>query len=422
MTFNSSLQSLIKTVAFNVAFATALAAVLFVPEAYALDGMGGSTRLSGTGPLDEIVASITDSFSDTPFLFSVVAYLFGAFFILTGLFKLRNHIDNPNGEPLRAGLARLFGGGALMSAPTIALAIQDIISDGASGVPNNLPDGGSSTGLGQLINNVTESVQSPEAFFALIAYFFGVGFAIWAIIEFIKAGENSNQTPLRRPIMIAITSSALLALPDIIYALKDTFFLGLGAVGYGNINLPPSSGGGGLDQIFVSFISNMYDPMLILFQNIAWISGVAFALVGVFRLMKNAQEGPKSPVGMGTLATFATAAALTSVPTFMGVAQESIFNTSTVSTYAILASDAGNADIIARANQAILAVFLFVRIVGWFSFVRGIFILRSVAEGGGQASMAAGFTHIIGGAIAVNLAAFVKAVQTTLGLTGLIIT
>ena len=63
------------------------------------------------------------------------------------------------------------------------------------------------------------------------------------------------------------------------------------------------------------------------------------------------------------------------------------------------------------------AILKFLAIVGFVSFVRGIFIVRDVAEGNNQASIMAGMTHIIGGALAVNLGPLLTAVQTTLGIT-----
>jgi hypothetical protein len=56
--------------------------------------------------------------------------------------------------------------------------------------------------------------------------------------------------------------------------------------------------------------------------------------------------------------------------------------------------------------------------VGLISFLRGIYIIREVADGNQQASMMAGLTHIIGGALAVNLGPLINAVEQTLGITG----
>jgi len=65
----------------------------------------------------------------------------------------------------------------------------------------------------------------------------------------------------------------------------------------------------------------------------------------------------------------------------------------------------------------ITSVLKFVILIGLISFVRGLFIIRSVAEGNQQASMMAGVTHIVAGSVAVNLGPLINAVQTTLGIT-----
>ncbi len=69
------------------------------------------------------------------------------------------------------------------------------------------------------------------------------------------------------------------------------------------------------------------------------------------------------------------------------------------------------------AYNVIAAVLKFMIIIGLISFVRGIFIMRDVAEGSQQASVMAGMTHIIGGALAVNLGPLMNAIQSTLGIT-----
>jgi len=59
----------------------------------------------------------------------------------------------------------------------------------------------------------------------------------------------------------------------------------------------------------------------------------------------------------------------------------------------------------------------FMIMVGLISFVRGIFIIREASEGGQQASIMAGVTHMVGGALAVNLGSLINAVEATLGIT-----
>ena len=60
-----------------------------------------------------------------------------------------------------------------------------------------------------------------------------------------------------------------------------------------------------------------------------------------------------------------------------------------------------------KANNAAKAVFAFVQLLGLIGLVRGINMLRTVADGGAQnASMPAAMTHIIAGALAWNIVPF----------------
>ncbi len=78
----------------------------------------------------------------------------------------------------------------------------------------------------------------------------------------------------------------------------------------------------------------------------------------------------------------------------------------------------GTGDIVIDAHilSVISSVVAFMMIIGLIAFTRGIFILREVAEGSGQASIMAAMSHIIGGALAVNIGGIVEAVQGTFGI------
>lgn len=373
---------------------------------------------SSGGIFDTFISNITGSFSGMPGIFAMVAYLLGLFFAITAIIKFKTHVDNPRDEKLSSVVIRFLIGGMFFSFPVVVEAMIETIGLVDLGAPTPLPEGDSSAGLGQLLVNLDNAFQSPQKLFAFIAYVFGIGFALWALVEFIKSTDSPQQYPVRRPIMIMITASCLLATPTIITALTATFN-GIASIAFSG-GLTSASAGPALDQILARVIVNIHGPFLALLGDFCLIAGVAFAMIGIFRLMKSAQDGPKAPWGMGTIGTFLTAAALMAVPQFLGGVQTSMFGSTAISTYAVLANTDGmDPLIVSRANQAIQAVFMFVQLVGFISFVRGIFILRSYSEGDQQATMAAGLTHIFGGAIAVNLPAFTNAVQQTLGLVGL---
>ncbi len=372
------------------------------------------------GVWDGLVINIRNSVSDFPKIITTVCYLFGLIFAISAILRFKKHVDDPRSEPLNGPVVRLIIGGCLLAFPVVVRMMVETIGEVAAGVPADIPAGAGSDGLGGLLENLQDSFSSPARLFAVIAYLFGISFGVWSLFEFVKSADSPQQAPLKRPIMIALTGSALLSLPTIVAALRSTFDTSTGVSLASGPALAGTQGGMALDQILVNFVTNIHGPLIDLVGHVSFIAGLAFALVGVFRLMKNAQDGPKSPWGMGTIGTFLTAAALLSLNNMLGATQMSVFGSTTISTYAVLADAQGMDPLIAsRANDAIQAVFMFVQLVGWVSFVRGLFIFRAYGEGNGQATMAAGFTHIIGGAIAVNLSAFVNAVQLTLGLVGL---
>lgn len=66
-----------------------------------------------------ISENVTDSLSFFPSLLSGLSYLAGAFFGIVGILKVKDHMDAPEGTPLKEGAVRLAAGGALFALPLI---------------------------------------------------------------------------------------------------------------------------------------------------------------------------------------------------------------------------------------------------------------------------------------------------------------
>jgi len=191
---------------------------------------------------------------------------------------------------------------------------------------------------------------------------------------------------------------------------------GINAVGGSNFNGTGATGNG-LDAMMVKLIGNIWKPMQWLMSIFGYLAGILLIFIGISRLLKSEQEGARGPTGIGTLMTFLVGGCLIAANKMMGAFSNSLFGTDQVKNEGILKYTAGMADAAAHANAVIAAIVAFVSLVGWISFLRGFFIIRGVAEGNSQASMMAGITHLLGGAIAVNLGPIMMAVQTTLGIT-----
>lgn len=88
---------------------------------------------SGSGATASTIASgLNTSLSKLPFLVSSMSYLAGITLGVLGVLKIKDHVENPQQNPLKAGAIRLATGGALLAIPTILNAMVN--SMGTSGV------------------------------------------------------------------------------------------------------------------------------------------------------------------------------------------------------------------------------------------------------------------------------------------------
>jgi hypothetical protein len=62
-------------------------------------------------------------------LISAVCWIGGAGLGVAGIFKLKNHVDNPAQAPMKDGLVRMGAGGGLLAFPFIQQAMQGSISN-----------------------------------------------------------------------------------------------------------------------------------------------------------------------------------------------------------------------------------------------------------------------------------------------------
>jgi hypothetical protein len=278
-------------------------------------------------------------------------------------------------------------------------------------------------GVGRMICNVVISTSMLPALISAIAYLMGLLFAITALFKLKEHVLNPDRTPLSDSIKRIVAGGLLFALPVASSTVKE-LLVGSGKnqlFGLNSANRMEADIGqaGGLDTMIVVFVADLWQPMQILFASFAYIAGLILVVVGISRLLKTAQEGPRGPAGLGTIMTFVTAGVLFSLDNIMASFQTSLFFNSTIFSYPVLDSAFGkDIQTANRVEGVVTAVIGFMALIGWISFIRGFFIMRQVAEGDNQASLMASITHIVAGALAVNMGALINAVQSTFGLTG----
>jgi len=429
--------------------------------------------------LGQVMGNIIDSVSDLPGLVTGISYLLGLVAGIAGLLKIKEHVENPQTH-IKEGLIRLVVGGMLFALPTIysasfnsinggggffdglgqayigatnagrhfagdggavAEGVGNVVSgtvgalggsEGLAGAAGNIAQGTtaatigtqgcfapSGQTLGNVICNVFWSTSPFSAFLTAIAYLFGIFVGAWAIFKLQDHVSDPQRTPVWDPISKFLVAGGFFALPTVVIVAFNT----VAAIiqNHSNNGFNNAGGGGeGLDVMITNLMTNTFGPMVTLIGWFGVMAGFLLIFIAISRLMKSAQDGPRGPGGVGTIMTFVTGGALLAFSPMVSSLTATVLGTTTqTATFGVLGGDvtAGMDPVaIGRAHAVISAIVMFVMLLGMISIMRGIFIMRGVSEGTSQASSMAGITHLIGGALAVNLGPMINAVQATLGI------
>ncbi len=427
--------------------------------------------------VNNILANIVDAIHDFPGLVSAAAYLLGLLFGVSALIKIKEHVETPDNVPLKEGVIRLLAGGAFFALPTIYMAMTTAISGDGLGISGQITSMLSAVGamysvyegatcvplvgtsLGGAMCDTAAQISVAPAFLSAMAYVFGLVLGFWGILKIKDHVVDPSRVPIWEGVSKFIAGGAFFSLPLVIEVVRSTItpatlnvaalapttgfndgsgllgnrVIGFGCGGAGDLLdgiFGDGTDSGGLDTALLCLANDVLGPMHILMNVFAFIAGTILIMIGISRLTKSAQDGARGPGGIGTVMTFVTGGMLISynemVRAFtqtLGMGKSDLLGLGidlplgVTATYATLAYTQGMSDAeIAHAHHVISAIIKFMIVIGLVSTIRGIFILRGAAEGNQQSSLMAGVTHLVGGALAVNLGPLINAVQSTLGI------
>lgn len=272
--------------------------------------------------------------------------------------------------------------------------------------------------MGETMDNVIENSSDLPELLSAFSYMCGLVCAFLAIVKLKDHVLNPNQAPISDAVKRFLAGGGFMALPTVVEAAQNAFGDYMGGWLSGDFNSAPTGGVGGLDDIMINMMSDIWPAINDLISAFCYLAGLILVVIGISRLLKTSQEGARGPAGFGTVMTFLVGGILLSFDAILGAFSESMFGLGgNLQTFGVLDFSDPTMDM-THVNNVIAACLAFMIIVGLISFVRGWFIIRDVAEGNHQASLMAGMTHIFGGALAVNLGPVLNAVQTTFGLQG----
>lgn len=297
-----------------------------------------------------------------------------------------------------------------------AFAVGTSPSDGTYPSPGGSSSSGDQT-LGGMIQNAIESTSTIPGAISGLCYLAGLIFGFLGVLKLKEHVESPNNVPIWDPVKRFLTGGGFFALPFVADVARNLVAGDDGGDSYSGGGFNGESSGSGLDAMIVALMQDIFLPAQYLFGWFGYLAGLVFVVIGISRLMKSEQDGPRGPAGFGTLMTFVIAGALFSLNSMIAFINASLFGDDSLKTNGVLAYTEGLAGASDHIHAVIGAIIAFSILIGWISLIRGFFIIRGVSEGNQQASMMAAVTHIIGGVLAVNLGGVINAVQKTLGIT-----
>lgn len=153
-----------------------------------------------------------------------------------------------------------------------------------------------------------------------------------------------------------------------------------------------------LGQMFAN-ASSTWVSLIKLTLGISFVAGLFISGVGLFKLKAYADGNGRVPLS-GPFIILFVGAVLVALPGFIDTTTETLsLGHYTGSVLAVSTGGGGSQ----QFSAAIKGVLLFVKLVGNIAFVRGFLILKDVGEQKGNATIGRALTHIIGGAMAINI-------------------
>ena len=275
--------------------------------------------------------------------------------------------------------------------------------------------------LGTMFCNVLQNSGGFPPLFSGIAYITGAWIVVRGLFDMMKRAADPNNKAFKDGILGVVMGGMVAALPSLINWLHTTLLRS--TVKGRGIDCKPeasvgTSGAVPLDVMMSNFVGNITPGILALISGMAVIFGIVMIFYNMVKLSKFGSDAKTSNL-TPIIGSLIIGALLVAVGQTMDISLTTLFgNNTTMNTltkYKDLAYVPGGSFNMDRFNNALSAVFTFLRIVGSLAFVRGFFVMKNALEGSGQATKGQAYTHIIGGALLVNMPGFIQYIEQSVG-------
>jgi hypothetical protein len=278
-----------------------------------------------------------------------------------------------------------------------------------------LPVGSASaTTLGDVIlGGARSSLVTTPVLLNYLAYIIGFGLFVVGILKLRAHTSDPDRAPLSHAVWYIVGATLLISLPWTIDALRATYDLYVTGATKNATTVALSTSGSGLDKMMARFVQNVRGPMQFLIWALGAVLGMFFMITALVRMARGAaQDGPRGSLGSGTLMRLIIGSILFSTAATSDIFATSLFG-GNVYKFTGLSITGIPAASLTQATQAVAAILIFIQIIGFMAFMRGFLMLRALADGNNGVSTGAAFTHILGGALAINISSTLRALEYT---------
>jgi len=180
--------------------------------------------------LGDVITNTMKSIQTLPNLLSLVAYLSGSFFAVWGIFKFKDHVDNPSQNPLSAGVKRFLAGGMFLALPAMAKALKGtFFAGGGPGISTTTPSHmslASGSGMDKMIVDFVSNTYGPMSMLLQVfTYIAAIILLLTAISRLIKTAQDGPRGPTGLgTIMTFLVAGALFSFGDMMGSFSSSLF------------------------------------------------------------------------------------------------------------------------------------------------------------------------------------------------------
>jgi len=267
-----------------------------------------------------------------------------------------------------------------------------------------------------IMKGSASSLGSTPVLLNFISYIAGFAVACVGLYKLKSHIDNPDRTPLSHGIWHLMGAGLLISLPMAAGLLQRTFKLATasGSTKTASAIALNTTGALSLDVMMIRFVQDIRTPMSFLIWALGVVLGFFFLITAFMRMARGAaQDGARGSLGSGTLMRVVIGSILISTSATADVFTNTLFGGSVMRFNGLDLGGTIAAATLDQANQAFAAILIFIQIIGFIAFMRGFLMLRALADGNSSISTAAAFTHIFGGAVAINISSALNVLQNT---------